>query len=219
MDITSKITKEDLQKVREILATKGLCKDYHKQNFENLNNSEMTPVNNESLNIIHNGVIILNEEVYQNLSIIHELAHSSDKEIPFFLFGKEIANNQILFNRFFEQTNNQSDYETYYQSHNNNLVICKGYSRPSIGSYYENFSLVDLASIIQLNEVYKNKKIELLSCVITPSKDINFLYYDNKSQNFYRFNKVLVKNKNNMYMRINCYGDGYQDIDRCLSRR
>lgn len=222
----TKIKREYLKKAKYILTNKDIHKDYHKQYFEKYKYGEYTPINNDKLSFLPNGIVILSEEVYHALLAVYELTNAERKEVPFLLYGKEIDNNQILFDEFFSQSSKRFNYEVSYQSMEddliskvknntiNNFVICKGHSHPSIGSYCENFSLGDLASDIQFNEdnpIFKEKKIELVSCVVTPSKDINFLYYDDNSRNFYRFGKVLVKNKNNMYSRINCYGDSHQN--------
>lgn len=212
--------KETLEKVKEILMNNSY-KDYYKKNIEGSFEETMS-VNNNVLSVIGNGVVVLTEEVYQALLLVHKLTITKNEEIPFFLFGKEIGNNQILFNQFLLGNNNEYFYKNQLidnlstkidSADTNHLVICKGHSHPPIGLFYEHFSIGDLASDIQFEEenpVFERKKIELISCVITPSKDINFLYYDNKTQKFYRFSKVLVKNKNNMYTRISCYGDEHQ---------
>lgn len=213
-----KIKLEYLQKVRDILTTKGLYQDYQKENISDYDSYELSPIHNNILNILPNGIVILTEEVYEGLLDIHESTMVNKREIPFFLLGKETSNNQVLFNKIFIRSNNETqlvDDLTSKQDNIDHLVICKGYSHPSNEMVYEHFSFGDLARNIQFieeNPTFKDKKIEVVSCVITPSKDINFLYYDSQKQNFYRFSKVMVVNKNNMYTRINCYGDSHQKI-------
>ena len=58
----------------------------------------------------------------------------------------------------------------------------------------------------QDNLVFKNKQVELTSCLVTSTGDINFVFYDNQSNNFYRFTNVVVKGKDNSYRPVNCYG-------------
>lgn len=214
---------EYLKRVIEMINNKGLNQDCY-----NFKYGDETPISSKVFKIMPNGIIILSEEVYYALLKVHELTITKIREIPFFLYGTEIANNQIyfddfciqtkkLFKRFSLYTESMYDdlaYEIDYHQRDN-LVVCKGHSHPSMGSLMESFSLNDLAGDMQFkkdNSIFKMKKIEVVSCLVTPSKDINFLYYDDKTEDFYRFGKVLVKNNKNMYYRINCYGDGKQDI-------
>lgn len=59
---------------------------------------------------------------------------------------------------------------------------------------------------MQMNEdipVFKNRQVELISCLVTNTGDINFVFYDNVNQNFYRFTNVVVRGKdNNLYWLI-----------------
>ena len=88
-------------------------------------------------------------------------------------------------------------------------------SHPSISEFHQNFSLGDFASYIEMNQnnsVFRNKQVELTSCLVTSTGDINFLFYDNISENFYRFTNVYVRD-NNTLKPVNCYNlnqaDGY----------
>ena len=56
------------------------------------------------------------------------------------------------------------------------------------------------------NAVFKNKQVELTSCLVTSTGDINFVFYDNQNDNFYRFTNVFVKDKDNNLKLVNCYG-------------
>lgn len=58
----------------------------------------------------------------------------------------------------------------------------------------------------QDNPVFRNKQVELTSCLVTSTGDINFVFYDNVSNNFFRFTNVFVKDKDNNMQPINCYG-------------
>lgn len=92
---------------------------------------------------------------------------------------------------------------------NNGLVVCHGHSHPPIGNFHQNFSLGDFTSYMQMNEdnpVFKNRQVELTSCLVTSTGDINFVFYDNANQNFYRFTNVVVKDKDNNLTPVNCYG-------------
>ena len=98
---------------------------------------------------------------------------------------------------------------------NTDFVVCHGHSHPSISEFHQNFSLGDFASYIEMNQnnsVFRNKQVELTSCLVTSTGDINFLFYDNISENFYRFTNVYVRD-NNTLKPVNCYNlnqaDGY----------
>ena len=61
---------------------------------------------------------------------------------------------------------------------------------------------------MQINEnnpVLKNRQVELTSCLVTSTGNINFVFYDNVNQNFYRFTNVVVRGKDNNFTPVNCY--------------
>ena len=105
----------------------------------------------------------------------------------------------------------------------NGFVVCHGHSH-SRGNFSENFSLGDFTSYIQMNQdnqVFKTKQAELTACLVTSTGDINFVFYDNTSDNFYRFTDVFVKDKDNNLTSVSCYGLNQREsadiIDRSLS--
>lgn len=90
-----------------------------------------------------------------------------------------------------------------------NLVVCHGHSHPPIGDYNENFSYGDFISYIEMNQnnqVFRSKQAELTSCLVTPKGDINFVFYDNVNDNFFRFTNVYVKDMYNNIRPVKCYG-------------
>lgn len=92
---------------------------------------------------------------------------------------------------------------------NNGLVVCHGHLHPPIGNFHQNFSLGDFTSFMQMNEdnpVFKNRQVELISCLVTSTGDINFVFYDNAKENFYRFTNVVVIGKDKNFTPVNCYG-------------
>jgi len=56
------------------------------------------------------------------------------------------------------------------------------------------------------DRVVKNRQVELTGCLVTSTGDINFVFYDNANKNFYRITNIVVKDKNNNYRPVNCYG-------------
>lgn len=182
----------------------------------------MAPINSSIINDMPNAKIVLSNSVYEMLLAIQEATLQTNQEFPFFLYGQEIANNLIEFNEFVSVSANRSSAEaSFNQTMINNLeskikkilnrsfVVCHGHSHPPIGNFYQNFSLGDFTSFVQMNEnnpIFKSRKVELAEALVTSTGDVNFVFYDNLNQNFYRFTKVFVKNKDNKYMSINCYG-------------
>ncbi len=212
-----------LQSVKEIMINKNPYGAYHKQNFDNYSSyGEMAPINKDIINNMPNGQIIISEEVYEMLLAVQDVTIEQNKEIPFFLYGKEIGNNTIEFNEFISSSDNrQNNAASFNKEMINNLenklkdnlnkhfVVCHGHSHPPIGDLHQNFSLGDFASYMQMNEdnqVFKTRQAELMGCLVTSTGDINFVFYDNINKNFYRFTNVFIKNKNNDYIQINNYG-------------
>ncbi len=213
-----------LQKVKDIMIHKNPYGAYHQQNFNTYSAyGEMTPINSDIINNMPNSKIILSEEVYGSLLGIQDVTNIEKKEVPFFLYGKEVENNVIEFDNFITSSsreNRQSTEANYNEKMekdlmdrlNNNryngFVVCHGHSHPR-GNFSENFSLGDFTSYIQMNQdnqVFKTKQAELTACLVTSTGDINFVFYDNTSDNFYRFTDVFVKNKDNNLTPVNCYG-------------
>ena len=218
------MTREECkQKVKDILIYKNSYGIYHQQNFKTYEAyGEMAPINSSIINDMPNAKIVLSDSVYEMLLAIQEATLQTNQEFPFFLYGQEIANNLIEFNEFVSVSANRSSAEaSFNQTMINNLeskikenlnrpfVICHGHSHPPIGNFHQNFSLGGFTSFIQMNEnnpIFKSRKVELVGALVTSTGDVNFVFYDNLNQNFYRFTKVFVKDKDNKYMSINCYG-------------
>ena len=213
-----------LQKAKDIMIHKNPYGAYHQQNFNTYSAyGEMTPINSDIINNMPNSKIILSEEVYGALLGIQDVTNIEKKEIPFFLYGKEVENNVIEFDSYITSSSreNRQRAETNYDENmrndlvnklNNNryngFVVCHGHSHPR-GNFSENFSLGDFTSYIQMNQdnqVFKTKQAELTACLVTSKGDINFVFYDNTSDNFYRFTDVFVKDKDNKLTPVNCYG-------------
>lgn len=212
-----------LQSVKEIMINKNPYGQYHKQNFDTYGYlDEMTPINSDIINDMPNALIILSEKVYGALQGFKDVTNYLGQEIPFFLYGKEISNNVIEFDDYYTSSDDRQQTEANYnqnmkndlqskidENYNNNFVACHGHSHPDKGDFHQNFSLGDFATYIQMNQenyVFRNRQAELIGCVVTITGDINFVFYDNVSNNFYRFTNVYVKDKNNNLKPINCYG-------------
>lgn len=212
-----------LQRVKNIMVNKNPYGKYHQQNFDAFSSyGEMTPINSDIINNMPSSRIILSEDVYEMLLAVCDATNSTNQEFPFFLYGKETANNQVEFTEFISSSNNRQSTEAGFNQAminnlqnringnlNNGLVVCNGHSHPPIGSFHQNFSLGDFITYMRMNQensVFKNKQVELIGCLVTSTGDVNFVFYDNQSDNFYRFTNVFVKDKNNNLKPINCYG-------------
>lgn len=212
-----------MESVKNIMINKNPYGAYHQQNFNTYGTyGEMTPINSDIVNNMPNAQIVLSEQVYEMLLAIQEATNSTNQEFPFFLYGKEVGNNQIEFTEFMSASNNRQNAGASFNDTminnlqnringnlNNGLVVCHGHSHPPIGNFHQNVSLGDFTSFMQMNEdnpVFKNRQVELTSCLVTSTGDINFVFYDNVNQNFYRFTNVVVKDKDNNLTPVNCYG-------------
>ena len=218
------MTREECkQKVKDILIYKNSYGIYHQQNFKTYEAyGEMAPINSRIINDMPNAKIVLSDSVYEMLLAIQEATLLTNQEFPFFLYGQEIANNLIEFNEFVSVSANRSSAEASFnqtminnleskieENSNRSFVVCHGHSHPPIGNFHQNFSLGDFTSFVQMNEnnpIFKSRKVELVGALVTSTGDVNFVFYDNLNQNFYRFTKEFVKDKDNKYMSINCYG-------------
>lgn len=216
--------------VKNILISDERVGVYHKSNFDNYNYGDMTPINSQIINDIPGGKIVLTEEVYDALMAVCDVTSDTNNEFPFHLYGKDLGNNNIEFSEFFSSSKKREITSVSFDEHildstmnkinkhlheksvddsTNKLVVAHGHSHPSIGSFYENFSLGDFCSYMYMNkenEIFNSRDVELVSCLVTPSRDVNFLFYDNQYEKFYRFINVVVRNKNNVEIPVDCYG-------------
>lgn len=217
------MTREQYSKsVIDIMTHKNPYGQYHAKNFQDYSSlGESAPINSDIINNMPNAKIILSEEVYEMLQAVQYATAESNQEFPFFLYGKETGYNQIEFNQFISSSGSRQSAVASFDdkmtgdltnklraNQDNGFVVCHGHSHPPIGSLHENFSLGDFTSYMQMNqdnEVFKNKHAELTGCLVTNSGDINFVYYDSQSNNFYRFTNVYVKSNSQELEPVNCY--------------
>ncbi len=211
------------QKVIDIMIHKNPYGSYHQKNFNTYSSyGEIAPINSSIINNMPNAKIVLSEDIYDHLIAVQDITVTVNKEFPFFLYGKETSPNTIEFNEFISASNDRRNTSCSFndamknslqhkidENLNNGLVVCYGHSHPPLGPFHQNFSLGDFVSLMSMNEdnpVFKNRQVELTGCLVTSTGDINFIFYDNQNQNFYRFTNVFVKDKNNNCKPIDCYG-------------
>ena len=196
---------------------------YHMQNFNTFGGlGESCPINSAIINDMPRGEVILSEQVYEMLMDVVDVSNTDVVEVPFFLFGTEISGNVIEFNEFMSSSRDRQSSAASFNDEmvnyleqrlnggfHNGLVACHGHTHPPVGTFYQNFSLGDLTTYMQMNEeneVFKNRKVELVGCLVTSTWDVNFVFYDNRKQDFYRFTNVFVKDMHGNLKPVNAYG-------------
>lgn len=220
------MTREEYaKKAKDIMINKNPYGMYHRHNFDMYEEyGEMAPINSDIINNMPNSKIVLSEEIYEELLAIKDVTNMTNQEFPFFLYGKEIEENVILFTDFMSSSSSEERestaanfnekmvnnlLNTINERNDGSLIVCHGHSHPAKGSFSENFSLGDFTSYIQMNQdnpIFKKRQVELISCLVTSTGNINFVFYDNYYDNFYRVTDVFVKDKNNNLRVVNCYG-------------
>ncbi len=186
---------------------------YHQANLQKYNLSEMTPIESETLPQMPKGKIVLTETVYQHLKAIEEVTVAEKKEFPFWLFGSEVDSNIVVFDEFFSQSKQRKTTEVSFSKEMleylqkkiqaDNFIVCWGHSHPPVVENVSNFSFGDLISYLQMktnNKVFKNKNIDLIGGLVSPSDGLAFIYGD--GQEFYRFPDILIKNKEGQLQEI-----------------
>lgn len=199
-------------KIKNMLINKSEYGKYNKQYFEKYSYlGENAPINSELLKGMPNGEIILSKEVYEFLEIIKDVTSEDKKEFTFLLFGTYL-DNTVIFDDYYSNNDNCSSTSATYnnetilkmedfikKNNGTKAVLCKGHSHPKIGNLYKNFSVGDLISSYKMfhdNDVFKDRSVELISCMIPEDDNPNFLFYDSQVDNFYKFQNIKVRNFN-----------------------
>jgi len=145
-------------------------------------------------------------EVIQNIMITTQV---DEKEIGFLLVGKEFLPNQVYFSEVrlsdAPLKSNVTDFGEEITSFlkmmiDENLdvrkVIAHGHSHPKTSSFYQNFSLQDLASYVGLTESvedFKVKNMQLVGCLVLPDGQVKFAYFNPADNKFYGFESVEIE--------------------------
>ena len=156
------------------------------------------------------------------LEAIGSVAKDSKEEVPFYLFGIESFDGTIEFDEFVSIKGNSDDTSvvldenmlSYLENRvidefNDGLVVCFGRSHAPVGKFYQNFYLGEFASYIQINEendLFKNRKSTFLGCVVLDSGDVNFVVYDSRKNDFFRYTHAYIKDEVGTLTPVNTYG-------------
>lgn len=215
-------------KAIDILVNRNPYGAYHKQNFQTFNSSN-APVNSDILLDMPKGYkIILEEGVFDSLYVMQELTKEDKKEHAFLMFGEiDEQQKQVVFNKVamhqseervsgFQGISKNIDKfaEEMKRTGKRNGIVCYGHTHPPLNDYYKNYSLADLGAYIQLNQendYFRKREIELCSCLLADG-NYNFLFYDNKFQNFFRFHDVYARDNNRGLRKLPCYNK--DEVDR-----
>lgn len=104
--------------------------------------------------------------------------------------------------------------KTVQQIGETQAIVCNGHTHPKgMSTYAEDFSLYDMAGFMQMKEenpVFKDGRIDLCGGIMS-DLNFNFCFYDDKMQNFYKFNDVVLELETGEQIPVSCY-------DRKVSR-
>lgn len=153
--------------------------------------------------------IVFNRSVWETLQNIMITTQVDTKEIGFLLVGKEFLPNQVYFSEVILSDaplkSNVTDFGeeiTYFlktvidENLDIRCVIAHGHSHPNISEFYQNFSLKDLAGLVELTfsvEDFKLKNMQLVGCLVLPEREVKFVYFNPSDNKFYRFKNIEVE--------------------------
>lgn len=182
---------------------------------------ENSPIDNNLLpNMKLGSAVIISKHVKDILKLIQELTVGEGKEFPFLLYGK-VDGQIVYFDRIDADIENLSgveavfsnlvpDFEKFIEKSKKDGtdIVAHGHSHPkSINNYHLNFSLGDMNVYKDFrfnNEVFRTRKVELCSCLLTDG-NYNFLFFD--GNDYYKFNDVFVQDENGDFIeKMPCYG-------------
>jgi len=194
-----------LVETANILCGKSFNRKYHRRNFRGRVIDGKMPINDELLSPLVDKKVVLDEGVYFSIAVIQALAKQKNQTIPFLLSGVEM-NDIVFFTDFFSQSNKPiKDTAAFSQKiidhlkekdEKKNIIMCYGHTHAPLGEFYESFSLGDLAVYVEMKEnhpAFKDNDVELMGCLLPPSGDFKFIYYDKQSQDFYRFEEIYYQ--------------------------
>lgn len=182
---------------------------------------EMSVVDNRRLpNMPADTVAIISQDVYEIMRAIEFATHRDNAEVPFFLYGRVTGQTVVFDDIDADYSAGKSNLEAVFTErmrrramdfitdspHDGTCIMAHGHTHPRIGVDYMNFSLGDMTSYAEMryeNPVFKNKSIELCSCLLVGG-NYNFLFFD--GNDYYKFNRVFVRSNDGKLTPLPCYG-------------
>lgn len=199
-----------------------------RRRFQNANYGVNTPIDAKQLDDVPRGKVVLSEQVFEQLMKVNDESEKAQAEFSYFLTGitegQTIKFDNIVWCRnqgnsteanFSPLLPNLNSYvKTVQQIGETQAIVCNGHTHPKgMSTYAEDFSLYDMAGFMQMKEenpVFKDGRIDLCGGIMS-DLNFNFCFYDDKMQNFYKFNDVVLELETGEQIPVSCY-------DRKVSR-
>lgn len=182
--------------------------------------------------------VVLKENIYNKLLEFQKITMEHDKEIPYFLYGKDKGNGIIYFEKISYNLDNLKINEADHRSMIPELedkiyeydlpeyanfglfnkgpyertYVCVGHTHNK-GLTSDCFSLQDLVSAVAFKncaDFFKSDEIQILNMLLTPSGDFNFIKYESNPlfEGFYKYPNVIVRRNNGDLEKIPAYEKG-----------
>lgn len=199
-----------------------------RERFENVNYGVNTPINAKKLDDVPQGKVVLSQNVFEELLKVNDESEKAKAEFSYLLTGitegQTVKFDNIVWCRntgdkaeadFTPLLPNLNSYvDAVKKFGEKNAIVCNGHTHPkNMSSYAEDFSLYDMAGYMQMkedNKVFKDGTIDLCGGILS-DLNFNFCFYDDKMQNFYKFNDVILELETGEKIPLSCY-------DRKISR-
>lgn len=199
-----------------------------RRRFQNANYGLNTPIDAKQLDDVPSGKVILTQQVFEQLMNVNDESQKAQAEFPYFLTGttegQVVKFDNIVWCR---NRGNQAEADftpllpslnkfvnAVQQMGETQAIVCNGHTHPKgMSIYAEDFSLADMAGFMQMkedNSVFKDGTIDLCGGIMS-DLSFNFCFYDDRMQNFYKFNDVVLELETGEQIPLSCY-------DRKVSR-
>lgn len=175
----------------------------------NIINERTIPVEEITFDHLKNSRVVFRKEVWEMIENIALTTQVDRKEIGFLLYGKEFLPNQVYFYKIaisdaplksieteFGQKITEELKQTISENLDERTVVAHGHSHPKISEKYQYFSLGDLTCLYELTEKvpdFLKKEMQLVGCLVTPDKPIQFMYYNPDDHKFYDFERIEIE--------------------------
>ena len=183
------------------------------------------PVNPIALkNVDKEHIVCIGEKLLEVLYEMHVYTNLTNNECAFFLFGEEREDGSIYLDKivyekgksrhcanFSSLTPKLSEFINEVEKENENKKVVAHCHTHGAGVYSDNFSLGDIASYIIMSDLHpliRQGVIQTLGCIFNSSGDINFVFYDKKNNEIYKFPNVCVEYDNGERTVIPAYLKG-----------